>query len=50
MLADELIEKEGMESVQVLVVTGNQNREELVTRLETEGRAIVDTLPLYQDQ
>ncbi|MGJ8639894.1 MAG: uroporphyrinogen-III C-methyltransferase [Opitutaceae bacterium] len=47
-LADELIENEGMESVQVLVVTGNQNREELVKRLETEGRAIVDTLPLYK--
>ncbi|MGJ8650037.1 MAG: uroporphyrinogen-III C-methyltransferase [Opitutaceae bacterium] len=47
-LADELIENEGMESVQVLVVTGNQNREELVLRLETEGRAIVDTLPLYK--
>lgn len=47
-LADELIENEGMESVQVLVVTGNQNRAELVQRLETEGRAIVDTLPLYK--
>ncbi|MDP4879569.1 MAG: uroporphyrinogen-III synthase, partial [Opitutales bacterium] len=47
-LADELIENEGMESVQVLVITGNQNREELVLRLETEGRAIVDTLPLYK--
>jgi uroporphyrinogen III methyltransferase/synthase len=47
-LADEFIEQEGLESVQLLVVTGNQNREELVTRLETEGRAIVDTLPLYR--
>jgi uroporphyrinogen-III synthase len=47
-LADELLAQEGMESVQLLVVTGNQNREELVTRLETEGRAIVDTLPLYK--
>jgi uroporphyrinogen III methyltransferase/synthase len=47
-LADELIENEGLESVQVLVVTGNQNREELVQRLETEARAIVDTLPLYK--
>lgn len=47
-LAKELIENEGMESVQVLVVTGNQNREELVTKLETEGRAIVDVLPLYK--
>jgi len=48
-LAAELIEQEGMESIQVLVVTGNQNREELVSRLETEGRAIVDTLPLYKN-
>ena len=47
-LAEELIKEEGLESVQVLVVTGNQNREELVKRLETEGRAIVDTLPLYK--
>ncbi|MGJ8653955.1 MAG: uroporphyrinogen-III C-methyltransferase [Opitutaceae bacterium] len=49
-LADELIENEGIESVQLLVVTGNQNREELVQRLETEGRAIVDTLPLYKTE
>jgi uroporphyrinogen III methyltransferase/synthase len=47
-LAEELIENEGLESVQVLVITGNQNREDLVKRLETEGRAIVDTLPLYK--
>jgi uroporphyrinogen III methyltransferase/synthase len=48
-LAEELIENEGVESVQILVVTGNQNRENLVRRLESdEGRAIVDTLPLYK--
>lgn len=47
-LADELIENEGLESIQVLVVTGNQNREDLVQRLETEARAIVDVLPLYK--
>ncbi|MGB1127538.1 MAG: uroporphyrinogen-III C-methyltransferase [Opitutales bacterium] len=47
-LAEELIEQEGLESVQLLVITGNQNREELVTRLESEGRAIVDTLALYK--
>ncbi|MFP4070335.1 MAG: uroporphyrinogen-III C-methyltransferase [Opitutales bacterium] len=46
-LADELMELEGLEGVQVLVVTGNQNRESLVRKLETEARAIVDTLPLY---
>lgn len=48
-LAKELIENEGVESVQILVVTGSQNRESLVLRLESdEGRAIVDTLPLYR--
>jgi uroporphyrinogen III methyltransferase/synthase len=47
-LANELIENEGMESLQILVITGNQNRETLVQRLEEEGRAIVDTLPLYK--
>ena len=48
-LAQELIENEGVESVQILVVTGNQNRESLVQRLESdEGRAIVDTLSVYR--
>jgi uroporphyrinogen III methyltransferase/synthase len=47
-LADELIEREGLESIQVLVITGNQNRDNLVQRLETEARAIVDVLPLYK--
>ena len=47
-LADELIATEGLDSVQLLVITGNQNRETLVQRLETEGRAIVDVLPLYK--
>lgn len=47
-LADKLIGDEGVESQKVLVVTGNRNRETLVQRLENEGRAIVDTLPLYR--
>ena len=47
-LATKLIEDQGVESVKMLVVTGNQNRETLVKRLEEEGRAIVDTLPLYK--
>lgn len=47
-LATKLIEDEGVESVKMLIVTGNQNRETLVKRLEDEGRAIVDTLPLYK--
>lgn len=47
-LADELLEAEGLDGVRVLVVTGNRNRQDLVERLEAEGRAIVDTLPLYK--
>jgi uroporphyrinogen III methyltransferase/synthase len=47
-LATAFIKNEGIESIQMLVVTGNQNREVLVKRLETEGGAIVDTLPLYK--
>ena len=47
-LATLLIEEEGVDSVKMLVITGNQNREALVDRLENEGRAIVDTLPLYK--
>lgn len=46
-LVDDLIENEGVESVKMLVVTGNLNRKTLSTRLENEGRAIVDTLQLY---
>ena len=47
-LADAFIENEGVESQQLLVITGNQNRETLVKRLESEGRAIVDTLSVYK--
>ncbi len=46
-LADALIKNESIDNVRMLVITGNQNRETLVQRLETEGQAIVDTLPLY---
>lgn len=47
-LADKLIKEEGVESIKMLIITGNRNRETLVQRLEKEGRAIVDTLPLYK--
>jgi uroporphyrinogen III methyltransferase/synthase len=47
-LVNELIEETGVESVKMLVVTGNLNRKALAGRLEKEGRAIVDTLPLYE--
>ncbi|MDB6127422.1 MAG: Uroporphyrinogen synthase [Verrucomicrobia bacterium] len=45
-LADELIATASLDSAQVLVVTGNLNRENLVKKLE-EARAIVDELQVY---
>jgi uroporphyrinogen-III synthase len=48
-LAKALIEREGMDSAKVLVITGNRNRETLVEKLE-EARAIVDTLPVYKTE
>lgn len=48
-LAQTLIERESMDSAKVLVITGNQNREELVAKLE-EARAIVDCLPVYKTE
>ncbi len=47
-LADELITTGSLDSAKVLVVTGNLNRDALVKRLEAEGRAIVDTLRVYE--
>ena len=47
-LADTLINNENIENIRMLIITGNQNRETLVQRLETEGKAIIDTLPLYE--
>lgn len=49
-LADALIATDSLDSAKVVVVTGNLNREVLVQRLESEGRAIVDTLPLYRTE
>jgi len=48
-LADELIATGSLDHAKVLVVTGNQNREVLVTKLEA-ARAIVDTLQVYQTE
>lgn len=47
-LAQALVATESLDSANVLVVTGNRNREILVGLLETVGHAIVDTLPIYQ--
>lgn len=46
-LADALIATGSLDSAKVIVVTGNLNRDTLVKKLEQEGRAIVDKLPLY---
>ncbi|MDB6113340.1 MAG: hemD [Lacunisphaera sp.] len=48
-LAKELIARESIDSAKVLVITGNQNRETLVQKLE-EARAIVDCLPVYKTE
>jgi uroporphyrinogen III methyltransferase/synthase len=47
-LAKELVATDSLDSANVLVVTGNRNREILVQMLEDVGHAIVDTLPLYE--
>lgn len=47
-LANALIKKESIANLQILAITGNLNSEDLVRRLESEGQAIVDTLPLYE--
>lgn len=48
-LAKTLSEREGMDSAKVLVITGNRNRDTLVTKLEA-ARAIVDCLPVYKTE
>jgi uroporphyrinogen-III synthase len=48
-LADELIATGSLDSAKVLVITGNLNRDTLITRLE-DARAIVDQLQVYQTE
>jgi uroporphyrinogen-III synthase len=48
-LADALIEYETLDNVKVLLVTGDKNSDVLFKRLQDEGRAIVDRLPLYKN-
>jgi len=48
-LAEALIETGSLDSAKVIVITGNLNREELVTKLEAE-RAIVDQLQVYKTE
>ncbi|HEY1764810.1 MAG TPA: uroporphyrinogen-III synthase [Opitutaceae bacterium] len=48
-LAEEMTATGSMDSAKVLVITGNLNRETLVTKL-VEARAIVDTLQVYKTE
>jgi uroporphyrinogen-III synthase len=48
-LAEAMVETGSLDSAQVLVITGNLNRDTLVTKLE-EARAIVDCLQVYQTE
>ena len=48
-LADEMIATGAMDSAKVLVITGNLNRDTLVTKLEA-ARAIVDCLQVYKTE
>jgi uroporphyrinogen-III synthase len=48
-LAGEMIDTGSMDSAKVLVVTGNLNRDVIVTKLE-EARAIVDVLQVYKTE
>jgi len=47
-LAKDLVATDSLDSANVLVVSGNRNREIMVDVLEGVGHAIVDTLPVYQ--
>ena len=48
-LAGALIDYQSLDNVKVLLVTGNKNTNTLYKRLNDEGRAIVDRLPLYKN-
>lgn len=46
-LGEKLLAEHGVENLKICVVTGNKNSDELPKKLENEGRAIVDTFPVY---
>ena len=48
-LCDALLENESLDNTKILLVTGDKNSDTLYQRLEKEGRAIVDRLPLYEN-
>ena len=46
-LAESLIATDSLDSANILVITGNRNRDTLIKELEETGRAIVDKLQVY---
>ncbi|MSU49793.1 MAG: uroporphyrinogen-III synthase [Opitutus sp.] len=48
-LADALIDTGSLDSAKILIITGNQNREDLITKLEA-AEAIVDQLQVYKTE
>ncbi len=48
-LGKALIERESIDNIKILVITGNQNRDTLIKKLHDE-RAIVDTLQVYKTE
>ncbi len=49
-LADALIETGSLDNAKVLVVTGSLGGDKLISRLQSEGFAIVDRLPVYRTE
>ncbi len=47
-LADAMMKHSSLDNLRILVVTGNRNRDELVTKLEKEGIALVDIFQVYR--
>ncbi|MCR5184261.1 MAG: uroporphyrinogen-III synthase [Opitutales bacterium] len=47
-LAKLLVEKWGVENVKICLITGNRNRETVAKILAEDGRAIVDSFPVYE--
>lgn len=48
-LANALIQFQSLDNLKLLLVTGNMNSDLLYKRLNDEGRALVDRLPLYKN-
>jgi uroporphyrinogen-III synthase len=49
-LAEALLDFQSLEHVRILVITGNLSDNSLPEQLSAQGKAIVDTLPVYQTE